>query len=170
MCNWVIKEFDTIADAIGSIKQDTRTTILHNEFSPINVISVCKKKEYAIIIQDYNSGIKPTIIEFGNKIWVGTNFSIECFNFDLEKIRSISLLAPVYDFICNETYNLIIAICEIDIFCLNMDGNIVWHEALSDIICEYKLHNNILTYSLFEGGIYSIDITNFGAPISHNLG
>lgn len=158
MCNWTINKVDTLADAKRIIKHDEKTAYLCNPSVSADTIFVLQKRDYSIIIQGYNSGLKPIVAEYCGRIWVGTNFSIDCFDFSLRKIRSISLLAPAYSLLYSKTHQFILAICEIDLYCLDAECRIVWHKALSDIVREYKLNDDILTYSLFEGGTYTIDI------------
>lgn len=158
MDNWTLTKVDTLADAKRIAKNGRETAYLCNNTVSVDNIFVLQKKDYNIIIQDYNSGIKPTVAEYCGKVWVGTNFSIDCFDSDLREIRRISLLAPTYSFLYSKRYELIVAICEIDLFCLDAECKIVWHKALSDIVSEYSLNDDILTYSLFEGGTYAIDI------------
>lgn len=158
MCNWTLIKVDTLADAKRIAKSNGKIAYLCNNQVSADAIFVLQKRDYNIIIQDYNSGIKPMVAECRGKILVGTNFSIDYFDSDLREIRRIPLSAPAYNFLYSKTHQLIVAICEIDLFCLDAECRIVWHKALSDIVSEYSLSNDILTYTLFEGGTYAIDI------------
>ena len=159
MQEWTLREFDSSADARNALKNAAETAFLSCARYPAECVYVFENGARAIIVQDYHSGVKPTIIEYGNKIFVGTNFCIACFDAEMNPIKETAVSAPVYSFLCSKENDRIIAVCEIDSFCFDSDGITLWHQHLNDIVCEYSLQGSLFTCSLFEGGSFSADIT-----------
>lgn len=156
---WSLREYDNPADAKTALKSMEKTACLSCADYPAECVYAFENGSRGIIVQDSRSGVKPLILEYGGRIWVGTNFCIACFDAELNQLQNIAVSAPVYSFLCSEENDRIIAVCEIDIFCFDISGNLLWHQPLDDIVSQYSLQGKRFTYTLFEGGSFSADIT-----------
>lgn len=158
MAHWIMKEADHIVDAKNITKNNEKSIILDNTNGCANAIYVFQKECYGIIVYEYDCGIKPTVIDFCDHILVGTSSALYFFDCSLREIGKIPLISPAYEFLCSEKHKLAIALCEIDLYCLDAECHIIWHKPLDDILCDYRLEEDELTYSLFEGQTLSISI------------
>ncbi|MBR4081660.1 MAG: hypothetical protein IKK21_07750 [Clostridia bacterium] len=159
MSEWTMQTFDCLTDAKSAARQAEKTCFLCHPDAPANTFTLFSRGGACILIQDYDSGIQPAVMDFGSTIWVRTNFCFMCLDAKLNLLNSTPVLAPVYDFLYSPASDCVIAVCEIDIFCLTMQGDLLWHKALDDILSEYALTGNMLSYTLFEGKACSLDIT-----------
>lgn len=158
MQTWTLREYDSLADAQTALRHAAKTAFLSCADYPSECIYAFENGICGILVQDFRSGVKPSILEYGDRIWVGTNFCIACFDPGLNKLKDIAVSAPVYSFLCSEESDRIIAVCEIDVFCFDAAGNTLWHKPLNDIVCEYSLQGSRFICTLFEGGSFSADI------------
>lgn len=99
----------------------------------------------AIVYYDY--GIKPRILAQEDKsIWfIGFSKMLICFDYDIKKIFVQKELPSLfYEFIKVDSQNVVIAICELDVFVFKNDGEIIWNIGFRDIIIDFYIRDNKL--------------------------
>jgi len=108
-------------------------------------------------------GIKPQVKRISNVLYsVSTDMDIFLVNIELEDIINKRLESIIY-----EVYpysEVIIIICELDIYCVNyQELSIQWHIPIDDIITDYRINGDNI-YVMTDVTEYSIDL------VTGNLG
>ena len=123
--------------------------------SDLNENSICGLIYYYV-------GIKPKFISNGNKIFLGFNKELIYFDINFnERIASIKLNSLFYDLMYIELKNLIVVICELDVYVINVMGYIIWTLGFRDIITDFMIfEGNKLRIETNDGDITTFLIEN----------
>lgn len=121
-----------------------------------------KENNFEFAIVYYDLGIPPQILflKKNSIIYIGFEkylISVNCKNYTDKFNRK--LIAPFYKFL--ELEKNILAICELDVFSFNLNGDLIWSKNLSDVVENYYIiDNEILKLLCFDGMIFKFLISS----------
>ena len=142
-----INEIDSKSELIERLRKSDVETIMIGEneeqsqdFFEITVTDISNTELLKIGVISEGQGLKPqySINDFG-KIIIGLNKEICLISIDeFNKVLIKKLESLFYEFKFLKNINLIVVVCETEIYCLNTNLETIWNVSL-DLIVDYEI-------------------------------
>ena len=140
----------------GGIKIFGTDDILNNK----NITVLFPDNSLCFGLTYYHVGLVPQILFEYNKVFLGFDKNISIIDYKSKKILvEISAFSLFYEFIVVSERDVIIVVCELEIFAFDKDVNILWKKGLKDIIVDFKIIGNyILEIKCYDGEIFIFEV------------
>lgn len=118
--------------------------------------------EVICIISYYFLGIEPQIMDFNDKLYIGTNERFYCIN---KKTKNINYETPLrsvfYEFRLIRESSFIVIFAELEMRILDLSGQILFQTNFTDIVCDFDVNDSFITIETEEDGILIYEIDKF---------
>lgn len=108
-------------------------------------------------------GIKPQILDFNkNKMLIGINENIYCIDKNLKtSIFHVELNSIFYEFSLIRDNKFIVIICELEVYVIDLNGNIIFKSRFSDIILNFSITDYFITIETEIDGVLTYELDKF---------